>query len=1174
MYLKRIFILNIAVIVAYYAVAMLLMTFALPPIEAVPVWGSAGIAVGAVLIWGYALLPAAFIGDFLVGISLYDNTNHASLWIAMMLGMQAALHAFLGRWLLVRSGSWPTLLIHDADIIKFFLLSGLLAAVIPAIFTIGIQFGIGMLAIGQVMQSFLIWGIGSALGVMLITPVMLSLCAEPKLVWQARRKSVALPLLSIFIVLLLLLFQVQQYTQQLNHQRFTTYAELAHVQVEKKLELDQLRLQSMRAYFLHSDEVTPVEFTSYVMELSHHKHDSFAFLWIESTETDGFYLHYAQASNALEMDFSTLSDRSICRSAFDAERCQKSMQNTDTLFIYPVFESFQSIFPNTFMVMQGLIKEDDGQQGIVASLFHYQTFFENVAVSPTHRWVSFEVVDSFSNQSLFTSETFDALPTELAVTRNLVLSDAVQWQLNYGPSKYFQQIHSSQLIVSVLIAALAVITLLGTWLLSFSGRVVQIKQAVDEKTLALQKHMTMLRKSETKYRRLIENIKDEYVLYSHDTEGFISYMSPSVESILGYSQADMMTHYSEYLAVSEINNKVDTFTQKTLSGKAMAYEVEWIDTRGQLRLFAVKEVPATDDEGNIVGVEGIMHDITEQRKVQLALEKLSLAVEHSPNAIIIADRDRHIEYVNPKFTQMTGYIAQGTWPELTRSNIEKVDVDETLWEEVLAGDEWHGEILNRKQNGELYWAQESVAPMLSKTGEVTHVVINQVDITEARRLNEETSFQASHDLLTGLINRREFNLRLKRVIDTAKQDKSEHALCFMDLDQFKVINDTSGHIAGDELLRQVGRLLQANIRVRDTIARLGGDEFVILMEHCSIDQAYSACEDMINLFEDFRFHWEGYTFTIGASIGLTVIDTYTKDSIEAMRNVDNACYAAKDSGRNRVEVHTEDSAKLQQRRGEIQWSSEISEALDEDRFVLYAQPIHPISSAELGVGYEILLRLRRRDGSLSPPGAFLPAAERYNSITRIDRWVVNKTIDWLDAHLTQLDHIASVSINLSGLTIGDESMHSYIHGRLQQAIFPISKIKFEITETAAIANLSVATTFIDSLKSLGVGFALDDFGSGLSSFAYLKKMQVDTLKIDGMFVKDMLTDPLDFEMVKSINEIGHVMGLETIAEFVESTAILEKLREIGVDYAQGYGIGRPAPIEKMLLASSENVPEE
>ena len=336
------------------------------------------------------------------------------------------------------------------------------------------------------------------------------------------------------------------------------------------------------------------------------------------------------------------------------------------------------------------------------------------------------------------------------------------------------------------------------------------------------------------------------------------------------------------------------------------------------------------------------------------------------------------------------------------------------------------------------------------------------------------------------------------------------------------------------------------------------------MEHCSIDQAFKACQQILTLLQDFRFHWQDYTFTIGASIGLAIIDQHTRDANEALRHVDTACYSAKDAGRNRVEVHREDSLRLQQRRGEIQWSTEISEALDDDRFLLYAQPIMPLQSPDQGMSYEVLVRMLRKDGEISPPGAFLPAAERYNSITRIDRWVVSHTLDWLTRNAAELNRVASISINLSGLTLSDESMLRFIIETLEQGSVPAEKIKFEITETAAIANLRAATQFIETLLGYGIRFALDDFGSGLSSFAYLKKLQVDALKIDGMFVKDMLSDRLDFEMVKSINEIGHVMGLKTIAEFVENEDILERLREVGVDYVQGYAIGKPMPIDDIL----------
>jgi len=339
------------------------------------------------------------------------------------------------------------------------------------------------------------------------------------------------------------------------------------------------------------------------------------------------------------------------------------------------------------------------------------------------------------------------------------------------------------------------------------------------------------------------------------------------------------------------------------------------------------------------------------------------------------------------------------------------------------------------------------------------------------------------------------------------------------------------------------------------------------MEHCGIEQANQACGSLIDLFQTFRFHWEENVFSIGVSIGLAIIDQHVRDNVEVMKNADLACYEAKDAGRNQTKVHIEGHARIQQR-GDLQWSSRVSDALDNNRLLLYAQPIVGLKEVEF-VGYEILLRMQLQDGRVVPPGAFLPATERYNSATRVDRWVVNNTLYWMNKHIQELVHVKSISINLSGQSLSDEAMTEYIIREFERGDIPASKIKFEITETAAIANLHEATRFINTLKAYGCRFALDDFGSGLSSFAYLKNLDVDTLKIDGMFIKDMLDDTLDYEMVKSINEIGHVMGLETVAEFVESDAIFEKLKEIGVDYAQGYSLGKPVNIDDILKKQPE-----
>ncbi len=433
------------------------------------------------------------------------------------------------------------------------------------------------------------------------------------------------------------------------------------------------------------------------------------------------------------------------------------------------------------------------------------------------------------------------------------------------------------------------------------------------------------------------------------------------------------------------------------------------------------------------------------------------------------------------------------------------------------------------------------------------------DVTEAFYLSEELSYQATHDSLTGLVNRRDFERRLQRVIDTARGHGSENALCYMDLDQFKVINDTCGHQAGDELLRQLAVILGDQIRKRDTLARLGGDEFGVLMEHCSLNQAERVANAVRQAIQDFRFMWQDKSFSLGVSVGLVPIDG-TNSSTSVLSMADAACYAAKDRGRNRIHVYRHDDEDLHLRYGEMQWVAEINRALEEDRLVLACQPIVPVRPEEHhGEHYELLLRLVDERGSLVPPGAFLPAAERYNLSSRIDRWVISNALARLREHPRHLEELYLCTLNVSGPSLGNEDFLAFAARELETSGVPPEKICFEVTETAAISNLSNATGFIRALNGLGCKFALDDFGSGLSSFAYLKNLPVDFIKIDGMFVKDIMDDPIDLAMVRSIAEIGQVMDKRTVAEFVENKAVLQRLGDLRVDFAQGYGIGKPRP---------------
>ncbi|RTE66954.1 EAL domain-containing protein [Amphritea opalescens] len=564
----------------------------------------------------------------------------------------------------------------------------------------------------------------------------------------------------------------------------------------------------------------------------------------------------------------------------------------------------------------------------------------------------------------------------------------------------------------------------------------------------------------------------------------------------------------------------------------------------------------------------LQYEVEERRRTEQELVKVSKAVEFSPNMVLITRPDGEIEYSSPRFTEETGF----TLDDVVGQNINMLHFEQPgetsyrdLWPRLVDQPDWGGILGNRKKSNELFWAQVNIAPIYDFMGQLTNYVVTLLDVTENRLISEQMSYHASHDQLTGLINRREFEMRLQSMFQHQRAPGCQHAFCFLDLDQFKVVNDTCGHVAGDELLRQIASILQSQVRSNDTLARLGGDEFGILLLNCSLEKAHEVAESLRDAIAEFKFCWEQQSFNIGVSVGVVAITEHSANLTEVLKQADSACYTAKDAGRNRVHLYTVGNEMLAQREGEMHWVSEINAALEEDRFTLYGQLIVPLQNTQLKPDVELLLRMKDREGNIIPPGAFLPAAERYQLAGRIDEWVVSHAFAWLDRNFTQFSqYFGCCAINLSGSSLGDQRIKEAIIGHLESSTLLPYKVKFEITETAAIANLLEAQRFINALKAYGCQFSLDDFGSGLSSFAYLKNLPVDNLKIDGMFVKGILDDELDQAMVKSINDIGHVMHKTTIAEFVENTEICDMLRDIGVDYGQGYGLGYPEPLDKLL----------
>ena len=597
---------------------------------------------------------------------------------------------------------------------------------------------------------------------------------------------------------------------------------------------------------------------------------------------------------------------------------------------------------------------------------------------------------------------------------------------------------------------------------------------------------------------------------------------------------------------------------------------------GDWRWMSSRAKAVLDKNGRLVRLLGVEVDITERKLYEEALfrekESAQITLQSIGDGVITTDAACNVEYVNPVAEGLTGWkVDDGSGrpiDEIFRGfHEETCEPLENPLSVAIRRDRAiksvRPTLLIRRDGNELY-IESTASPIRDGKGNVTGGVLVFHDVSESRELNRRLSYHASHDILTGLVNRREFENRLERALKSARARETSYAVCYLDLDQFKIVNDSCGHSAGDALLGQLGALLKSKIRWRDTLARLGGDEFGVLLESCTLEEAMQTAESLRLAIGEYKFMWDERSFRLGVSIGVVPITAENEDVAALLSAADSACAAAKEAGRNRIHSFQENDIDLMRRRREMQWAARINNALEENRFELYRQTILPLQVEEQGAHYEILLRMRDENGGIISPGLFIEAAERYGITPGIDRWVIRSAFRWLVSEADERERLALCSINLSGQSLGDEKFLPFVVDQFQMSGLDATKICFEITETAAIASYSQANRFINALKELGCKFALDDFGTGLSSFGYLKHFPVDFLKIDGSFVKEILHDPIDREMVRSINEIGHLTGKQTIAEFAENEEIITMLRGMGVDYAQGYGVSEPKPVTRAI----------
>jgi diguanylate cyclase (GGDEF)-like protein/PAS domain S-box-containing protein len=705
------------------------------------------------------------------------------------------------------------------------------------------------------------------------------------------------------------------------------------------------------------------------------------------------------------------------------------------------------------------------------------------------------------------------------------------------------------------------------------GRWLELRRSVAQQARELDRATASRVEAEQLYRTLWETTTDTVIII--DTSSTIRFASPSATELFQQSPEELIGRPLAILQPVRFREGHGAGLRRFL--ETGEKRVDWRSTEVQALRRDGSEVPveiafSQIEQGGEPMFVGFFRDISVRKAAERELfqqkEQAQATLRSIADGVVVVDESGNVQYLNPLAEAMTRWSnaealgrGHGDVLDLVDANGARPFSFGALPDDADAPLALPGEQLQlRRRGGIPILVEGNVTRLNDLHGRRAGSVIAFRDITSRRHLEAQLSHQSAHDPLTGLLNRAEFEERLAVAADTG-EDATSHALLYLDLDQFKLINDTAGHPAGDELLRQVGMVLRGHLRSTDTLARLGGDEFGLLLQFCPFDRAQKIAETLRTAVADHGFAWADNVFGITASIGHVHFGAGALAAAEAMGKADEACYLAKDLGRNRVQSYHPGDEELARRHGEMEWVSQARKALRDEDFVLFAQDIVALGDAAGGRHREILLRMRNADGGLISPMAFIPAAERYNLMPAIDRWVIGAVVRALRSRI-QADPAAAgecYSINLSGASVTDANLGEFIAALLDETGVPARCLCFEITETAAIGNLAHALMLIEPLRKRGCRFSLDDFGSGMSSFSYLKQLPVDYLKIDGIFIRDIANDPIDRAMVAAIHQIGKLMGLSTVAEFVENDDILRELRLIGIDYGQGYGLSMPVP---------------
>lgn len=697
---------------------------------------------------------------------------------------------------------------------------------------------------------------------------------------------------------------------------------------------------------------------------------------------------------------------------------------------------------------------------------------------------------------------------------------------------------------------------------------------------------TSLQAKDLRFRLIVDSIQD-YAIYMLDLQGRITTWNSGAKRNKGYTSAEILDrHFSCFFTPEDIAaGRPKQILAEAAANGHFAGEGWRVRKNGSRFWASVVINTIQDDNGWLVGFAKVTRDLTERKRHEETLlsseaalgherERLQVTLDSIADGVVCTDEAGNITLMNPAAESMTGW----TQVQAYGHPLEEILVIVDLASGAAIGNPVRDCLRENKtfrlqdgaaltaRNGSQFDIQDSAAPIRMGDGSLIGAVIVFQDVTRLRTIQRGFEFNSTHDALTSLPNRRELEIRLDDAIQRAVAMGAESTVCFINLDCFKIINDTAGHAAGDLLLKTVSHLLVRSVRGSDLVVRLGGDRFAIILFGCDEDRAEGTLTKIREGIEALNFRWQDREFRISASIGAVAI-TPGSNMAAVMQQADVACYAAKRAGGNRISIYRPGVGDGHERHLELQVAADIRDAISEDRFVLFAQKI--VATGEVQVPrYEILLRMISREGELVSPAQFIPAAERFELMADLDRWVVKRVLHHYGERLGAIPGV-QLCINLSGNSMNDPKFLAFFLDVLEHSVIPPTALTMEITETSLINNLSTAGEIIQTLRSVGCKIALDDFGIGLSSFSYLRSFKVDFIKIDGSFVRNITHSAVDFAIVKAINNIAHEINSQTVAEFVESESIMAMVKELGLDFAQGYGLGRPEPIEQILVRTAQ-----